>query len=143
MALRFHFTPGGSGTPAAAYGNVYIVADGVLYALDAKLGKMNWYSSQDDFQNVSVANGVVYASGRSETLYAFDSNLGGLLASWNTGYDYLGGPAISDGTVRMNDDGPNAIASSLPAGTGAVRSEPHVAEISTVNPDLTLELIRR
>jgi hypothetical protein len=46
-----------------------------------------------------------------------------LLASWNTGYDPLGGPAISDGTVHLNGDGPNAIALSLLAGTGAVRVE--------------------
>jgi outer membrane protein assembly factor BamB len=126
------------GATAVAYGNVYIVSNtGALYALDAKFGTLTWYDDELNYWNqaIGLANGVLYVTDSERTLCALDVYFGGVLARWDTD---IGGVAISDGVVYVS--GASLTALSPLADTNVVRSEPRAPEISTLHPDLTLEV---
>src|SRR5205823_400542 len=69
-------------SPAVAQGIVYIGSyDRILYACDARTGKIIWTYTTGDaiWSSPTVANGVVYVGSNDNNLYAFNALTGAVL----------------------------------------------------------------
>jgi outer membrane protein assembly factor BamB len=110
-------------SPAVAKGIVYFddaeddSGDGT-YALDAKSGKLLWFSpTNSSFSSPAVANGVVYVGSDDSNLYALDAVAGAKLWSYTTGWVVRSSPAVANGIVYFGSYDKNVYA--LNASTGA------------------------
>jgi len=136
---------------AVADGAVFVAAGGVggntsgtVYAYNPKTGALKWSfvagSGTFFYTDVSVANGVVYASSNDGTLYALDDAYGNLLWTAELGDAPLGRPLISDGVVYINSQSGSTFAFALQAGNNAVRRNRPAPAISTLRPDYSLRV---
>lgn len=101
--------PTGTGMPngnIAAFEDLLLVPAWHLYAFDRKSGELRWTFKRDgDFpgaRQLTVANGVVYATGRK--LYAVDARTGLFLWELNMNEEPFR-PAYMDGTVYFTTRG--------------------------------------
>lgn len=118
---------GGGGVPGAAVsGSVIYADDGTgIDALDAATGKLLWFAStmgggstvSSDI-SPAVANGMVYAGGGNNVLYAFDAQTGATRWTFNPNGQLLSAPAVANGVVYSGDRGGHVYA--LDGTTGAV-----------------------
>ncbi|MEW6363955.1 MAG: PQQ-binding-like beta-propeller repeat protein [Acidobacteriota bacterium] len=98
---------------------VYVPADTLLYALDAKTGKEIWsYSGVSTIRNPSVANGVVYFQAGTY-VYALNEATGKLLFSYDLGREVHESAQVAIGNDTIyawgsEDDG-GLVALSLPS----------------------------
>jgi outer membrane protein assembly factor BamB len=92
------------------------------------------------YTDVSVANGVVYASSNDGTVYALDDSNGNLL--WTAQLDTApwGRPLISDGVVYINSQNGSTFAFALQAGNAAVRPIHPAPQIGKLRPDYSLRV---
>jgi outer membrane protein assembly factor BamB len=121
---------GGYASPTVANGVIYVSQD-KLYALDASTGAALCSItnvSGGPFREVSVANGVTYASaGFPDTaVYTFDATTGAGLWSYATGdaSGFVAGPVVANGMVfaaSVGQEGPNSTVAGLHAFQPAIR----------------------
>ncbi len=118
---------GGGGIPGAAVsGSVVYADDGTgIDALDAATGKLLWFASTmgggstaSSYISPAVANGMVYAGGGNNVLYAFDAQTGATRWTFNPNGQLLSAPVVANGVVYSGDRGGHVYA--LDGATGAV-----------------------
>jgi len=118
---------GGGGVPGAAVsGSVVYADDGTgIDALVAATGKLLWFASTmgggstvSSYISPAVANGMVYAGGGNNVLYAFDAQTGVTRWTFNPNGQLLSAPAVANGVVYSGDRGGHVYA--LDGMTGAV-----------------------
>jgi eukaryotic-like serine/threonine-protein kinase len=118
---------GGGGVPGAAVsGGIVYADDGTgIDALDAATGKLLWFASTmgggstvSSYISPAVANGMVYAGGGNNVLYAFDAQTGATRWTFNPNGQLLSAPAVANGVVYSGDRGGHVYA--LDGTTGAV-----------------------
>jgi outer membrane protein assembly factor BamB len=137
-------------SPAVADGAVFVAAGGVggttngtVYAYNPRTGALKWSFAAGSgtffYTDVSVANGVLYASSNDGTLYALDDSNGNLLWTGELGDAPWGRPLISDGVVYINSQSGSTFAFALQAGNDAVRPV-RPPSISSLHPDYHLQV---
>jgi outer membrane protein assembly factor BamB len=103
---------GGGGIPGVAVsGSVVYADDGAgIDALDAVSGKLLWFSSTmgggstvSSDVSPAVANGMVYAGGGDNHVYAFDAQTGATRWTFNPNGQLLSSPAVANGVVYSAD----------------------------------------
>jgi len=118
---------GGGGIPGVAVaGDTVYAEDGAgIYALQAACGKLLWFSSTmgrgatvSSYISPAVANGMVYAGGGDNHLYAFDAQTGATRWTFNLNVETLSSPTVVNGVVYSTDRGGHVYA--LDDRTGAV-----------------------
>lgn len=119
---------GGGGIPAVAVsGDTVYAEDGSgIYALSAACGKLKWFSStmgrggtvSSDI-SPAVANGMVYAGGGDNRIYAFDAQTGATRWTFNLDVEMLSSPTVANGVVYSTDRGGHVYA--LDGRRGTVR----------------------
>ena len=129
-------------SPAVAEGVVYIGnLNGDLYAINGHTGFVLWsFGATGILGSAIVANNVVYATARDGSLYALNAANGELLATASVGYSFLGNPIVSDGVLYLNTEGGNTYAFALLAGTNTVKRNAIAPRISSLHPDLSLQV---
>ncbi|MGE5333072.1 MAG: PQQ-binding-like beta-propeller repeat protein [Nitrososphaerota archaeon] len=119
---------GGGGIPGVAVsGDTVYAEDGAgIYALGAACGKLKWFSSTmgrgatvSSYISPAVANGMVYAGGGDNRIYAFDAQTGATRWTFNPQVEMLSSPTVANGMVYSTDRGGNVYA--LDGRSGAVR----------------------
>ncbi len=94
-------------SPAVANGIVYFDdgennQDGGVYALNAKTGKLLWFSpTYSSFCSAAVADGAVYVGADDENVYALDAYTGTKLWSYTTAGVVRSTPAVANGMVYV------------------------------------------
>lgn len=75
-----------------------------IFALDQETGDIIWETPMPVpvWGAVSVANGVLYVTGKDGILRVFDTADGDELRSWDVGHDCASGVSISDGVVYVS-----------------------------------------
>jgi outer membrane protein assembly factor BamB len=138
-------------SPAVADGAVFVAAGGVgnatngtVFAYNPRNGALKWSFEAGAgtffYTDVSVANGVVYASSNDGTLYALDDSNGTLLWTAELGDAPWGRPIVSDGVVYINSQNGSTFAFALQSGNDAVRPAPRIESLRpdySLHPDLT------
>ncbi len=118
---------GGGGIPGAAvYGSTVYADDGTgIDALDAATGKLLWFSSTmgggstvSSYISPAVDNGMVYAGGGDNHLYAFDAQTGATRWTFNPNGELISSPTVANGVVYSTDRGGHVYA--LDGTSGAV-----------------------
>jgi len=132
------------GSPAVANDTVYIGAEsGNMYALNGQTGAPQWQVATGSITgSAAVANGVVYFTARDGSFYAVAAGNGGVLATAQTGYNFLGNPVISDGVIYLNTYQGDAYAFSLGTGTDPAHAPPQRPDPKNLRPDYTLRVTR-
>jgi len=91
------------GSPAAAYGNVYIGDyQGWIRALNEADGSLVWEIRLNDYAILSsgvISNGVLYLGSNDGTLYAIDAFTGVILDTYETGGFMQAAPAIDENVL--------------------------------------------
>ena len=87
-----------------------------------------------------MANGVIYFTTNAGSLYALDATNGTVLSYGQSGASYLGGPAVSDGTVYVNAFS-LGITAFVPQG-GATAVQPQAPKPRSLHPDFSLAVSR-
>src|SRR2546427_2818133 len=91
-------------SPAVANGIVYIGSnDKIMYAFDAKTGKILWVHDANDGVGSSpaVANGIVYVGSDDDNLYAFNARTGVTVWIYTTGGPVWSSPVVANGVVYV------------------------------------------
>jgi polyvinyl alcohol dehydrogenase (cytochrome) len=72
-----------------------------IFALDMNTGDIKWMTKIEVsvWGALSLANGVLFSTGKDGMMRAYDSATGVELKSWDIGHDAAGGVSISDGVV--------------------------------------------
>ena len=114
---------------AVAYGYVYSVSDGYVYALNASTGKQVWEyalkfeideeddDKNDEFYAPTIANGVVYVGCGDYNLYAFDAYNGKKLWNYTTEAKVRSCPAVAEDIVYVSSNDGNIYALDSITGT--------------------------
>jgi outer membrane protein assembly factor BamB len=117
---------GGGGIPGAAVsgGTVYADDGTGIDALDAATGKLLWFSSTmgggstvSSYISPAAANGMVYAGGGDNRVYAFDAQTGASRWTFNPNGQLLSSPAVANGVVYSADRGGHVYALDGTSGT--------------------------
>jgi outer membrane protein assembly factor BamB len=97
-----------AGSPAVAYGRVYVACRSAVLALDASTGQVLWETTDPFFDHpfpeITAANGALYVASyhegntRRESVYALDADTGAVLWKLTGNWDVTT-PAIADGMV--------------------------------------------
>src|SRR6266568_5256455 len=106
-------------SPAVANGIVYIGSnDKLMYALDAKTGKILWAHNANDGvgSSTAVADGIVYVGSNDDNLYAFNARTGATVWIYTTGGPIWSSPAVANGVVYVGSNDNSLYA--LDAATG-------------------------
>ena len=90
------------GTPAVAYGRVYVGAtDGKMYSFGASSGKLRWSQSTGGYvySSPAVWRDRVYAGSYSNRFFAFDAATGAILWQFKANGPISGSPTVLAGRV--------------------------------------------
>jgi outer membrane protein assembly factor BamB len=103
---------GGAGSPAIAYGSVYVSSnDGNLYALDAGTGTKRWSFPAGNLNSVAIANGLVYLC--AGNVFALNASTGTQMWESTENFGQETSPVIANGVVYLGSINGNLYAYSL------------------------------
>src|SRR5258708_5335121 len=91
-------------SPTVANGIVYVgSSDELLYALDAKTGKILWlHVAKDDVgSSAAIANGIVFAGSDDHNLYALNARTGATVWTYTAGGAIWSSPVVAGGIVSF------------------------------------------
>lgn len=126
LTQDWSFNARGTVASVAVVNGVVYADDGMgVDAINATTGAQLWASStmgsgatESSDVAPAVANGVVYANGGDNQVYAFDAQTGATLWTFNTHIELISSPTVANGLVYITAD--SGIIYALNATTGAI-----------------------
>ncbi len=92
-----------TGSPAVAYGRVYVPLDGTRFlALDETTGFLDWsFTTGSNSTTAAIHNGVLYFGAGNRNIYAVNASTGATIWTRTTGGAVTSSPALSLGSTEL------------------------------------------